>query len=240
MINPPSSKAEPLFAPSSGGASLGEATLSLAKTCIGTGVLALPYGFVVGGSLSLPGLAALGLWNWWTCLQLLQSRAALARGASGLDPDSVGPRRSTYSALVRVSLGARGERCFEVAMSAMMLGVCASLQIQGATLLAAVTGLDYAPCVGLTALLLLPLVLARSIRRLSLVSGAALGVLALGVAAVIEHGLARFGVPAAAPALSALPSPSGFAQFFGIAGFSFGLQARGGRAGRARGCVATA
>eukprot|EP00966_Prymnesium_polylepis_P071661 1664355-Prymnesium_polylepis.1 len=56
---------EPLLdpPPQPQGASVVGAALSLTKTCIGTGVLALPYGFVQGGALAIPALIALGLWN---------------------------------------------------------------------------------------------------------------------------------------------------------------------------------
>ena len=72
----------------------------------------------------MPGLVALGVWNWVTCRQLLFARSALLAGSGGAEP------RSTYSALVRASLGPIGVMVFEGALCVLMLGVCASMQIQ--------------------------------------------------------------------------------------------------------------
>ena len=58
------------------GVGLTAATLSLVKTCIGTGVMALPYAFTQAGSFAVPGMLLLGVWNFYTCHQLLRARAA--------------------------------------------------------------------------------------------------------------------------------------------------------------------
>lgn len=202
------------------GASVWAATVSLVKTCVGTGVLALPYAFSHGGALSVPGMLALGLWNWWTSMQLLLVREALSSQAC-LDVNE----RSAYSAIVCSAFGRRGMHLLDSCMGVMLLGVCCALQIQAVELMYTVSGLPWYACSLVSSCLLAPLVAQRSLARLSLVSVAGLTVLAIGLMAVLCHGWLKYGWPSRVPseALSA-PKMAGFAQFFGIAAFSFGLQ----------------
>ena len=58
------------------------ASMHITCAIIGIGVLALPYAFVKAGILAVPGVALLGLWNYQTCVQLLEARAALPASAS--------------------------------------------------------------------------------------------------------------------------------------------------------------
>ena len=70
---------------------------------------------------------------------------------------------------------------------------------------------------------LVPLVLQKTLKGLSLIAASGLLVLCVGIAAVTASGVIQFGgFPAFPSPLAAPPSPSHFAAFFGIAAFSFG------------------
>lgn len=204
------------------GVGVPEAALALVKTCVGTGIMALPFAFVKGGILSLPGLILLGLWNWTTSAQMLESRAAV--DSKGSDYAA----RSGYSAIAYSAFGRFGVFVLESNLCVVLIGVCSSMQVQAAQLVAACTGLPYALCVGLCAAMLVPLVLQRTLRGISLIAAAGLTVLALGLLAVAAHGVARYGVSFDLTRLPArffaLPDAHECAIFFGIASFSFGLQ----------------
>ena len=70
---------------------------------------------------------------------------------------------------------------------------------------------------------LVPLVLQKTLKGLSLIAASGLLVLCVGLATVTASGVIQFGgFPPFPSPLAAPPSPSGFAAFFGIAAFSFG------------------
>ena len=130
-------KQEPLLPPEApdnvqhDGASVCEATLSLVKVCVGSGIYALPWAVAQGGALAVPGILALVGWNWYTAWQLLASREAMAsRGGDGATT-----QRSAYSTLVYAALGAAGVWVLEGALVTVLLGACAGMQIQAAQLL---------------------------------------------------------------------------------------------------------
>ena len=176
-----------------GAGSVGASAITLAKICVGCGVMALPWGFMRGGVLSAPGSALpclrilcvrilaprttkrlshqrtnaragmvlIGVWNWYTSLQLVQCKRALASDPSMLGvADPQGRPRSAYSALAFAVLGRPGLYLLEGSMLLVLLGVCASMQVQFAQFGAAVCpALGYGGCVLGSACLLLPLVL---------------------------------------------------------------------------------
>lgn len=222
------------------GASVREATVNMMKICVGSGVMALPWGFLQGGALSLGGMLVLGLWNWWTTLQLVRCRHALANDPALWALGSVqgGVPRSAYSALAFAVLGRPGLLLLEGSILAVLTGVCASLQIQFAQFAASVLPHDgdgpaaggghYTACVLGSAALLAPLVLQRTLSGLSRVSAAGLLVLVCGLAAVGLDGWQRYGdewrLGGGGGRLSSMPDVAGAAAFFGIAAFSFGTQ----------------
>ena len=219
------------------GASVREATVNMMKICVGSGVMALPWGFLQGGALSLGGMVVIGLWNWWTSLQLVRCRHALANDPALWALGSVqgGVPRSAYSALAFAVLGRPGLILLEGSLLAVLTGVCASLQIQFAQFAASVLPHDgdgpasggyYTACVLASAALLAPLVLQRTLSGLSRVSVAGLLVLVCGLAAVGIDGWQRYGDHwRLAKRLTTMPDLAGAAAFFGIAAFSFGTQA---------------
>lgn len=218
------------------GASVREATVNMMKICVGSGVMALPWGFLQGGALSLGGMVVIGLWNWWTTLQLVRCRHALANDPAlwALGTVQGGVPRSAYSALAFAVLGRPGLLLLEGSLLAVLTGVCASLQIQFAQFAASVlphdgdgpaSGAYYTACVLGSAALLAPLVLQRTLSGLSRVSVAGLLVLVCGLAAVGIDGWQRYGEEwRFGRKLTTMPDLAGAAAFFGIAAFSFGTQ----------------
>ena len=211
-------------APRADGASFADAVVSLVKVCVGSGVMALPWAVAQGRLLSLPGLAGLVVWNWYTSWQLIACRDAVdVRVASGLQVAArSGAHRSVYSALTHAALGRAGVLVLEGSLVTVILGACSSMQIQSAQLLdASVPGVPYTAWVLGGAVLLAPLVLQRTLQGISRIAQLGLLVLCVGLATVAAYGVITLGPPRAV-ALGGLPTPSGFAAFFGVAAFAFG------------------
>ncbi|EOD28632.1 hypothetical protein EMIHUDRAFT_234772 [Emiliania huxleyi CCMP1516] len=211
---PRSPLAAPLLGASEGqlsGIGFTAAVLSLVKGCIGAGVMALPWATIQGGAASAPALILLGAWNGYTGWLLL-------------DCDAPG----SYSDLVRLALGRGGVVLLEGSLLVVLFGVCVSFQVQAATLLSSLPSLGrlashdvYALTTGAA---LLPLVLQRSFSGIAAISIAALAVLCLGLTAVGLWGLWAEGAPTLPPQLLEPPTAHGFADFLGVAAFSFGGQ----------------
>lgn len=149
MIDPPvSSTAARESRPA--GVSVAEATVAIVKTCIGGGVLALPYAHLQGGVLAVPAMCLFGLWNWITSKQLLlayealsdsETRGTLTGWVGGrASPCPCGYRRPTlaahgrYSAVAYAALGHGGVLLFDTLICMLLTGVCASIQVQAAHL----------------------------------------------------------------------------------------------------------
>ena len=202
-------------------ANVPEAALALAKTCIGTGVMALPYAFLQGGILSVPGMVLLGLWNWGTALQLLQVRAAIAESMPIVGAPEA---KAGYSAVVQVALGHRGVTILEWSLAVTLVIVCTSMQIQAGQLLSACTGLPYWLSAVSSAAVLVPLILQRSLRGIAAIAAIALLFLFVGLFAVAASGISEYGLfPSLSGRLRSVPSLRGCAIFFGVSSFSFGL-----------------
>jgi hypothetical protein len=86
--------------------------------------------------------------------------------------------------------------------------------------------LPYPACALLTGLALFPLLLQPSFHGVAVLSAAALLVLAFGLAAVAVYGIGAYGEPSLPPRLFLLPSAPAFADYIGVAAFSFGYQVR--------------
>lgn len=211
---PRSPLAAPLLGASEGqlsGIGFTAAVLSLVKGCIGAGVMALPWATIQGGAASAPALILLGAWNGYTGWLLL-------------DCDAPG----SYSDLVRLALGRGGVVLLEGSLLVVLFGVCVSFQVQAATLLSSLPSLGRLASHDVYALItgaaLLPLVLQRSFSGIAAISIAALAVLCLGLTAVGLWGLWAEGAPTLPPQLLEPPTAHGFADFLGVAAFSFGGQ----------------
>ena len=130
MIESPSKVPPKVLRPDGG--SVFEATLSLVKICVGSGIYALPWAIMQAGALAVPGILALVAWNWYTSWQLLAAREAARRGDQATPFVS---QRSAYSTLVYAALGPGGVLVLEGSLVTVLLGVCAGMQIQAAQLL---------------------------------------------------------------------------------------------------------
>ena len=224
------------------GVSVCEAATSLAKICVGTGVMALPWAFVQGGALAVPGLVLLGAWNYYTSYQLIEARHAFERRGGNCGPMSPGMQRasrSAYSALAYGALGRPGRLLLECGLISVLVGVCASLQMQAAQLAhSLIPAASHTLCVLVTAPLLAPLVLLKTASGLSRVNLAGLIVLIASLSSVCIEGSRRYyerelhatattaeSAESALSALTAMPSLSAAAAYFGVAAFCFGTQA---------------
>ena len=235
------------------GTSFAETVLSLSKICIGAGVLALPWGLVQGRSMAMPGMVLISVWNWcarpltmrctvpsprahallrYTSSQLLSCQRTMgvrrkeALLENPLSLADASEQRSSYSGIVHAALGRTGMLLFEGSLTAVLFGVCCSLQIQSANLVVSV--FPFVPYVYFilgSAVPLVPLVLQRSLRGISWISAVALVVLLIGLSAVAFVGVVMHGVPPAPWQFSARPSAEDLSCFLGIALFAFGMQA---------------
>jgi amino acid permease len=206
------------------GVSVAEATLTIAKTCIGGGILALPYAHLQGGVLAVPSMCLLGLWNWITSQQLLEAYEALPTSEARAS-------RTGYSAVAHAALGASGVLLLDVSVCLLLTGVCASMQVSAAHLVEEIVprmalpfGDSYSVLVLLSGGCLVPLALLRDLSRLAVVAGVGLSVITFGLLVVAASGVARFGMPSPPQQMLELPDLSGVASFFSIAAFSFGMQ----------------
>ena len=206
------------------GVSVAEATLTIAKTCIGGGILALPYAHLQGGVLAVPSMCLLGLWNWITSQQLLEAYEALPTSETRA-------ARTGYSAVAHAALGDSGVLLLDVSVCLLLTGVCASMQVSAAHLVEEIVprmalpfGDSYSVLVLLSGGCLVPLALLRDLSRLAVVAGVGLSVITFGLLVVATSGVARFGMPSPPKQLLELPDLSGVASFFSIAAFSFGMQ----------------
>ena len=77
-------------------------------------------------------MVLIGLWNYYTSMQLVQCKRALANDPStwALGTPEGGVPRSAYSALALAVLGRPGLWLLEGSVLAVLIGVCASMQIQ--------------------------------------------------------------------------------------------------------------
>jgi len=183
------------------------AALSLVKVSVGAGTMALPWATVQGGALAAPALVALALWNAYTAWQLLECAPS-----------------GSFSDLARRTLGTLGVALLEGALLVVLLGVCVSFQLQAAMLIASITPIPHALCAIISGLLLWPLLLQRSFHGIAILSAIALLVLFLGLVAVAFYGVSDYGMPALPSTLRRMPSETSFADFIGVAAFSFGYQ----------------
>lgn len=130
-----------------GNASVMQTALNVAKTCMGTGTLALPYAASQGGYIcSTLGFILMALWNLYCvdrmlqCNHLLQTinrlqhlRKPLKRMQSTSDEDhdessseeksNLTSRTSTFGKVIWTAIGSVGLACYEVVMIILLLGI---------------------------------------------------------------------------------------------------------------------
>lgn len=214
-----------------GSSTLG-ASLNLAKLCIGSGILALPFATAKGGLLVSPLImATIAVWNGWACSLMMECKNAVVDRSLSL------PTASTYSRIALAGLGKVGMAVTDVSVVLTLLGVCVAYQITFASLvhdlLGPIPALSLPSLALASGLLAFPLSCAGDVGALSWLSLAGLLCLCVGVMAILSSGLQAFGwetwqhpllSSVTGEQLSLFPeSSSALAAFIGITTFCFGL-----------------
>jgi hypothetical protein len=131
-----------------GNASVMQTALNVAKTCMGTGTLALPYAASQGGYIcSTLGFILMALWNLYcvdrmlqcnhllhTINRLQQVRKLPRRTQSTSDDDDdesssvdisnfIPSRTSTFGKVIWTAIGSVGLACYEIIMIVLLLGI---------------------------------------------------------------------------------------------------------------------
>ena len=126
-----------------GQATVRQSALNVAKTCMGTGTLALPYAASQGGYIfSSIGLIAMALWNLYCvdrmmkCADLLHVIETRRRRSSSsvprlvdresrddIDEAKTPPGTSTYGKVVWTAIGPTGLKCVDGVMIVLLLGI---------------------------------------------------------------------------------------------------------------------
>jgi proton-coupled amino acid transporter len=217
-----------------GGASLQGAATNLAKLCIGSGILALPFAVTKGGLLFSPlCIAVIAVWNGMSCRYMIECKYASEHKSF---PDNLS---STYSRIAYCSAGWTGVYITDASIIITLLGVCVTYQITCTKLLE-----DFFESMGggfalvrntelalfTLVVLALPVLLIDDVAVLAPYSVAGLVMLLGGVAAIVLYGLVLFGpetlagISAGANALPLFPaSLTDFSTFIGISTFGVGV-----------------
>lgn len=142
-----SDPADPFSSETKGNASVMQTALNVAKTCMGTGTLALPYAASQGGYIcSTLGFILMARWNLYCvdrmlqCNHLLQTINRLqqigkplksTQSASDEEQDEssseersyLNSRTSTFGKVIWTAIGSVGLACYEVIMIILLLGI---------------------------------------------------------------------------------------------------------------------
>jgi proton-coupled amino acid transporter len=210
------------------------AAINLAKLCIGTGILALPYATLKGGLLFAPiGIAFIALWNWIGCRQMIECKYASAFKAA---PDGLS---STYSRIAYCAGGWTAVYITDTSIIITLLGVCVTYQITFGRLLEDffvshnILSVSAAKLSLATPIMLaVPVLLTTDVSSLTHLSVAGIVCLLLGVAAIVYFGIWDYGSkvwnPQSTEDLQLLvplwpDSLDDVSTFIGVATFGFGI-----------------
>ena len=215
------------------GASYLSAVVNLAKLCIGTGILALPFATLKGGLLFAPlGIGIIAFWNWISCRSMISAKYASLHKPS---PDGLS---STFSRIAYCSGGWAAVYLTDASIIITLLGVCITYQITFSKLMEdflqsqGVNNVSSSHMSLFTMLILAPpVVLTTDVSRLTHFSVAGLFMLLVGVAAIVLFGVSFYGNEVLSGSdpdtLQVLPlwpqSLEDFSAFIGIATFGFGV-----------------
>lgn len=115
------------------------AAFTLARLCLGPGLLVLPYATLKGGLIFAPiGIILVALWNGFSCLIMIQCRHASEK----IDIKIPTNISSTFSRVAYIGLGHIGTFLADFSLIVTLLGVCCSYQINFGTLIINLFGLN--------------------------------------------------------------------------------------------------
>lgn len=208
------------------------AAINLAKLCIGTGVLALPYATSRGGLLFGPLVIALvAAWNGIACRLMIECK--------NYCKDMTVPRTigSTYGRIAYIATGDWGVRITDISIIITLLGVCIAYQITFASLIYDIPGNIFTKTTLtiISGIIVLPFSIAKDPGYLSFFSLFGLICLMIGVFSILFFGLWSYGnitlkdpfhsiINNANENLSFFPdSISDATIFIGVATFCFGM-----------------
>lgn len=196
------------------------------QTCIGTGILAIPYATHRGGMVVGPAICALiAVWNSVACAMMIECKNYVQH----IDIPSHLCISSTYSRMAYAGLGRLGVVITDTSVVVTLLGVCVAYQITFSSLLSSVQAVDFSGqmLTLISGVFVLPLCLSSSFSSLAALSLLGLVCLCVGSIAIIYFGFCSYGSDVYRDPfsqLSATPaSSSDLASFVGIATFCFGL-----------------
>eukprot|EP00934_Nitzschia_sp_Nitz4_P007448 Nitzschia sp. Nitz4//scaffold185_size43419//26709//28262//NITZ4_007304-RA/size43419-processed-gene-0.82-mRNA-1//-1//CDS//3329539718//7438//frame0 len=226
-----------------GGASVLETMTNLAKTCMGTGCLALPYAAQKGGILLyVAGLLAIALWNVYASQRLAKCWDLLTRASTGskstgktmiqLSPLPQPPRgTATLGAVAWYALGPMGLILLDTLTVILLMGIVIAYNDAIRTFLQdtpLTTHSNIADAVFI-AILITPLSIVPDLGYLTKTSAAGLSVLGVTMMVVAGYGIIDLigsnGTMALGSSLSWLPQGgmAGVSQWFGCCVFGFGM-----------------
>lgn len=114
------SRAESSVAQQTGSASLSQTVINIAKTCMGTGTLALPYAARQGGVLlHIFGMMAIAGWNLYSVQRLLDCLQLLPPNKQPAAPQGT----STLGRVAWYSLGRSGLVSLDIMMFMLLAGI---------------------------------------------------------------------------------------------------------------------
>jgi len=217
-----------------GGATYVGAAINLAKLCIGTGILALPFATLKGGLLMTPvGIFFIAGWNWLGCRQMIECKYASMHKTA---PEGLS---STFSRIAFCAGGWPSVYLTDASIIITLLGVCVAYQITFGRLLEGffeAHSMEWVTASELSfvtlVMLAVPVLMMTDVSSLTQFSVAGLVMLLVGVAAIILFGIGDYGAAALSPSTHPVTlqslhlwpgSLNDYSTFIGIATFSFGM-----------------
>ncbi len=206
------------------------AGINLAKLCIGTGILALPYATLHGGLIFSPiGIALIALWNGIACIMLMRCKRAFKYNE--IAQKSTQHLSSPYSRIAYAATGSIGVYTIDFSIIITLLGVCVTYQIAFASLVSDIPGniLSIKLLTIISGLCVYPVSCAKNVGILAQYSLFGLVFLLIGVTAIFGFGIYSFGIDGSKSNVTAQPlhdwplSTEDMTSYMGVAIFCFGV-----------------
>ncbi len=206
------------------------AGINLAKLCIGTGILALPYATLHGGLIFSPiGIALIALWNGIACTMLMRCKRAFKHNESL--QKSTQHLSSPYSRIAYAATGSLGVYTIDFSIIITLLGVCVTYQIAFASLVSDIPGSIFSIKILtiISGLCVYPISCAKNVGILAQYSLFGLVFLLIGITAIFGFGIYSFGLTGSKSSVVSQPlhnwplSTEDMTSYMGVAIFCFGV-----------------